>query len=105
MSSVSSIESVLVQMRQLAAAAGVQDSKPVVAQGGFAVELQKALQSVSGAEMNARRMQQDFILGNKDVHLSDVMIELQKANIGFQSAVQVRNKLVQAYQTIASMPI
>jgi flagellar hook-basal body complex protein FliE len=44
-------------------------------------------------------------MGTGDVQLNDVMIDMQKASIGFQAAVQVRNKLVAAYQTIASMPL
>jgi flagellar hook-basal body complex protein FliE len=33
------------------------------------------------------------------------MISQQKANISFQAATQVRNKLVSAYQEIMNMPI
>jgi len=33
------------------------------------------------------------------------MIDLQKASVSFQGVVQVRNKLVAAYQEIASMPV
>ena len=44
-------------------------------------------------------------MGNSDVDLHDVMLSLQKANIDMQTAVQVRNKLVSAYQSIMSMSI
>jgi flagellar hook-basal body complex protein FliE len=33
------------------------------------------------------------------------MINTQKANIGFQTAVQVRNRLVSAYNTISQITI
>jgi flagellar hook-basal body complex protein FliE len=33
------------------------------------------------------------------------MIDMQKASIAFQATVQVRNRLVAAYQEIASMPV
>jgi len=37
------------------------------------------------------------------VALNDVMVDLQKANVAFQTGVQVRNKLVSAYQEMMSM--
>jgi len=33
------------------------------------------------------------------------MINLQKANLSFQQIVQVRNRLVSAYQEIMNMPL
>jgi flagellar hook-basal body complex protein FliE len=41
--------------------------------------------------------------GSGDVH--DAMIALQRADLAMQLAVQVRNKLVQAYQDIMRMPV
>ncbi len=37
--------------------------------------------------------------------LNDVMVDLQKANIGFQMSLQVRNKLVSAYTTVMNMQV
>jgi len=39
------------------------------------------------------------------VNLQDVMVNLQKANLSFQQMVQVRNKLVTAYQDIMNMSV
>ncbi|MES2934461.1 MAG: flagellar hook-basal body complex protein FliE, partial [Pseudomonadota bacterium] len=39
------------------------------------------------------------------VNLSDVMISMQKASISFQATVQVRNKLVSAYQEMMNMQV
>ena len=33
------------------------------------------------------------------------MLSLQKANLSFQTMVQVRNKLVTAYQEVMNMPV
>jgi flagellar hook-basal body complex protein FliE len=44
-------------------------------------------------------------LGDDKVNLSDVMINMQKASIGFQATVPVRNKLVSAYQAIMNMQV
>jgi len=37
--------------------------------------------------------------------VQDVMLSLQKANVSFQTMVQVRNKLVTAYQEIMNMQV
>ena len=46
-----------------------------------------------------------FGIGDDKVSLSDVMISMQKASIGFQATVQVRNKLVSAYHEIMNMQV
>ncbi|HQR82111.1 MAG TPA: flagellar hook-basal body complex protein FliE, partial [Thiotrichales bacterium] len=40
-----------------------------------------------------------------NVELSEVMIQAQKASLAFQAMTQVRNKLVEAYKDVMSMPI
>jgi flagellar hook-basal body complex protein FliE len=39
------------------------------------------------------------------VSLEDAMVSMQKANISFQAAVQVRNRLVSAYTDVMNMQI
>ena len=58
-------------------------------------------QSHGGSSAQARAFQ----MGAPDISLNDVMIDMQKAGIAFQATLQVRNRLVQAYQEIASMPV
>jgi flagellar hook-basal body complex protein FliE len=48
---------------------------------------------------------QRFALGDTKVNLSDVMIASQKASVAIQTSVQVRNKVVAAYQSIMNMQI
>jgi len=71
----------------------------------FAQALQGALQQVSQVQESAQQMTQDFSSGDSNVSLQDVMINLQKANISFQQMVQVRNKLVTAYQDIMNISV
>lgn len=75
-----------------------------VAGGGFAGELQKSLDRISDAQQSASAQAEAFELGKPGVALNDVMVDLQKAGIGFQTGLQVRNKVVQAYQEIMNMP-
>ena len=60
---------------------------------------------MSNAQEAANLKAQAFELGEPGVALNDVMIDMQKASIAFQTTIQVRNRLVAAYQEIASMPV
>ena len=64
-----------------------------------------SLDRVDASQQKAESVSRSFEMGNSDVDLHDVMLSLQKANIDMQTAVQVRNKLVSAYQSIMSMSI
>ncbi len=100
------LNSVLQQMSALAAQAGAQPARPDASgAGAFADELRRSLARVSQAQEASQAKAAAFELGAPDVVLSDVMIDMQKAGIAFQTAVQVRNRLVSAYQEIAGMPV
>ena len=72
---------------------------------GFADALKASLDGVNASQKSAEALGSRFAMGDDKVSLSDVMISSQKANIGFQATVQVRNKLVAAYQDIMNMQI
>ncbi|HET8870600.1 MAG TPA: flagellar hook-basal body complex protein FliE [Aquabacterium sp.] len=71
----------------------------------FQTSFSSALRSISAAQEQATTMQREVQFDNPTVSLEDTMIAMQKAQLGFQSAVQVRNKLVQAYTDIMNMQI
>ncbi|GGC99810.1 flagellar hook-basal body complex protein FliE [Undibacterium terreum] len=71
----------------------------------FADMLKGSLDQVNSMQVNADQLGQKFSLGDDKVSLSDVMISMQKANISFQTSIQVRNKLVSAYHDIMNMQI
>jgi flagellar hook-basal body complex protein FliE len=103
----SDIENVLRQMRavaDMAAGGGAAAAQPA-AGGGFAAELQKSLARVSDMQHSADAQARAFELGAPGVSLNNVMIDMQKANIAFQTTIQVRNRMVAAYQEIASMAV
>ena len=64
-----------------------------------------ALDKVSDLQGEARSLSRDFQMEKGDVGLEETMIAMQKASLGFQAAVQVRNKVVQAYNDIMNMPV
>ncbi|MFL6661462.1 MAG: flagellar hook-basal body complex protein FliE [Rhizobacter sp.] len=81
-------------------------AKAKAAQGaGFSAALNQALQSVSATQNQAVEMQRQVQLDNPTVSIEETMVAMQKAQIGFQATLQVRNRLVQAYSDIMNMQI
>jgi flagellar hook-basal body complex protein FliE len=81
-----------------APAAAGQDSA-----GSFGSALSGLLASVDESAGAANDAVANMIQGKGDVH--EAMIALQRAETTLQLTVQVRNKLVQAYQDVMRMPI
>jgi flagellar hook-basal body complex protein FliE len=107
---VSKVDSLLAEMRAATLAAqGVAGGSSSTAAGTGAVDfasvLKSSLDGVAQAQHQATAMQNAFVLGDDKVSLSDTMIAMQKANISFQTAVQVRNKVVAAYNDIMNMQV
>lgn len=102
---VQGIDQLLSQMQATAAvAAGGSAPAP---QGGtdFSAMLQSTIEQVNSAQQESSDMAKNFELGKTDASLQEVMISLQKANVSFQAMVQVRNKLVSAYQEVMNMQV
>lgn len=71
----------------------------------FASAMDQALRSVSRSQMESGRMQRELQLDNPTVSLEETMVAMQRAQVGFQAVVQVRNRLVQAYSDIMNMQV
>jgi flagellar hook-basal body complex protein FliE len=72
---------------------------------GFSQALSQALGSVSKSQNDAVDMQREVQLDNPTVSIEQTMVAMQKAQIGFSAALQVRNKMVQAYSDIMQMQV
>ncbi len=69
----------------------------------FADSLKSAMDAIGSMQNDADAKVAQLLGGNgQDVH--SAMIAVEKANLSFQMMVQVRNKIVQAYQQISAMP-
>lgn len=83
----------------------VEGGAKVDTQDAFSSVLKKSINSVNDAQMNTAKLQEAFQNGDPNVEIAEVMIAMQKSNVSFQAMVQVRNKIVQAYQEIMNMPV
>jgi flagellar hook-basal body complex protein FliE len=70
---------------------------------GFGDTLNRLVQSVERSGEDANTAVSQMVEGKADVH--DAMISLQRADLTFQLSMQIRNKLVTAYQEIMRMPV
>ncbi len=96
------------QAAMAAARAGAAAKPQVAASAGkidFANVLKNTLDGVAETQNKASALQEAFVLGDDKVSLSDTMIAMQKANIALQATVQVRNKVVAAYNDIMNMQV
>jgi flagellar hook-basal body complex protein FliE len=106
--SIGSIDSLLNQVRSAASSIGTQASSKVgnaSAGGDFGSMFSKALGDVSKTQNDAETMQKKFTMEDPNVSLEDTMVSMQKADVGFRAALQVRNKLVQAYTDVMNMQV
>lgn len=71
----------------------------------FASVLKNGLDTVNSVQQQARTTATAFERGTPGVDLPQVMIDMQKSSIAFRGAVEVRNRVVSAYQEIMNMPI
>lgn len=71
----------------------------------FQAALYKAVTKVNEAQNLAQQNAQAFATGESGMTLEEVMVSLQKANISFQTMVQVRNRLVDAYKEVTNIQV
>ena len=70
----------------------------------FAAIMEQSMARVNDLQQEADRMTQRLALGDVD-DISDVVIATSQAELALRMMVEVRNKLVDAYQQISRMPV
>jgi len=74
------------------------------ASSDFTSALKGALEQVNGLQNEAGEAASAFERG-ETTDIAAVMLAKQKASVGFEATLQVRNKLLSAYKDIMSMPV
>jgi flagellar hook-basal body complex protein FliE len=104
--------SLLQQMRLMAARAeGVANPESIGGNGavkpgaGFGEMLATQLRDVSNLQQTSSALATRFEQGDSGIDVAQVMVAMQRSQIGFQAVTQVRNKLLTAYQEIMNMPV
>ncbi|MEI6894665.1 MAG: flagellar hook-basal body complex protein FliE [Colwellia sp.] len=71
----------------------------------FGDMLTSALNSVNELQTDAGDKRRSFEMGDTSVTLAQVMVASSKSGIALDATVQIRNKFVEAYKEIMSMPV
>ena len=77
---------------------------PFEAQQNFGTMLKDAIQSVNEQQGVSDKLTGKLIRG-EEVELHQVMIASQKASITLNATMEIRNKVIEAYQEIMRMPV
>lgn len=102
----------LMQMRAAQAQATQQTPQittPSQNEGGDSVSfsslMKSAVDQVNETQQASGKLKTAFEMGDPNVSLADAMIASQKASVAFQATLQVRNKLVSAYEEVMRMSV
>ena len=70
--------------------------------GGFGATLKSAMSRVDQMSQDSQSQVSDLLQGNRQ-DIQNVMIAVEKADVAFQLMMQVRNKIVNAYEEVSKM--
>ena len=83
---------------------GVNPKEEKSGDPSFSQVLARQLDKVNAVQVKADEITKQFLAGNvQDIH--QVMIAAQEAKITLQLAVEIRNKVIEAYHEISRMPV
>jgi flagellar hook-basal body complex protein FliE len=77
---------------------------PLASGASFGQTLTDAVRNVNAQQTKASELSAAYERGDTS-DIVQVMLERQKASIGFEATLQVRNKLLSAYRDIMNMPV
>jgi flagellar hook-basal body complex protein FliE len=109
--SASNIASMLQTLKaaQAQASAGTQSLQPNMGvnetpKPSFLDAVRGAVEQVNATQMQSQALREGFERG-EDVPLTDVVMSMQKSSLAFEATLQVRNKVLRAYEDILNMPV
>ena len=92
------------QALQRAAGNSPPDGVDAAGEGSFGKTLVDAVRAVNDQQAKASAVSDSYERGDTS-DIVQVMVERQKASLGFEATLQVRNKLLSAYRDIMNMPV
>ena len=86
------------------AVANPPQSAPPKSDEDFGSMLMDAMKDVNSRQQDSAKLQDDLMAG-RQVEYADLMITMEKASTAMALTMQVRNKLLEAYQEITRMNV
>jgi flagellar hook-basal body complex protein FliE len=108
--SFANIQSMLQTLRthQAEASGGLQppvmDSATEAPKTDFGTLVRNALGEVNAMQLQSRALQTAYDSG-QPVPLTEVVLGMQKSSLAFEATLQMRNKVLKAYEEIINMPV
>jgi flagellar hook-basal body complex protein FliE len=99
------LEQIQFQSQQISGAAQAKPLQNDANAVSFSSLLFNSINDISQASTSAKSQAQSYMMGTSDIGLNDVMVSLQKSSLALNMGVQVRNKMVSAYQEIMNMAV
>ena len=91
------------RLESLTNTGSIAKAKQVQSSESFGDVLGNALNEVNQLKNEADEAINNLAVGKqKDIH--QTMIDLEKADVAFQLLMQIRNKIIAAYETVMRMP-
>ena len=81
-----------------------EDSASGVPKTDFADVIRKAVGQTNAAQVDSQNTTSAFESGEA-VPLTEVVMKMQKASLSFEATLQVRNKVLKAYEDVMNMPV
>ena len=83
---------------------GIESQNEIIESGGLSSTFEKLLQNVNQQQFNAEAKKVELLVSeNKDIH--GTMMALEKADLSMRLLLQIRNKLVSAYEEVMRMQV
>lgn len=83
---------------------GLSSSQGPQGPAGFGDLMRQTVDKVNENQMNASKIAASYERG-EGVPLTDVVLSMQKSSLSFEATLQVRNKVLKAYEDILNMPV
>jgi flagellar hook-basal body complex protein FliE len=83
---------------------GLNDSDKTQGPSGFGDLVRQTVNKVNENQTNASKIAASYERG-EGVPLTDVVLSMQKSSLSFEATLQVRNKVLKAYEDILNMPV
>lgn len=83
---------------------GLGGSQATQGPSGFGDLIRQTVDKVNTNQMEASKIASSYERG-EGVPLTDVVLSMQKSSLSFEATLQVRNKVLKAYEDILNMPV
>jgi flagellar hook-basal body complex protein FliE len=88
------------QSADLARTGGLESSSTTK----FSEDISNAIKDINAIQQQSAETKVQFEYSN-DIPITQVVLDSQKSSIAFEATLQIRNKVLKAYQDIMSMPV